>query len=114
MNRRAALGIDDQHATARVAFGLRGEERGSQLPLAGAAQRIGLGVVGHQRLRLRQPFSDRVGDAGEIVDLGGVEPHAQPGLGERSQITAQISENYPRLTGVAAWSGAQPRVMHTR
>src|SRR5271167_4638525 len=32
----AVLGIDDQHAPPRVAFGLRGEERGGQLPLAGA------------------------------------------------------------------------------
>src|ERR1035441_7619539 len=47
---RALLGIDDQHAAAWVAFGLRGEEGGGQLPLAGAAQRIGLGIVGQQRL----------------------------------------------------------------
>ena len=65
----AALGIDDQHAASRVAFGLRGEEGGGQLPLAGAAQRIGLRIVGQQRLRLRQSFSDRVRDAGEVVDL---------------------------------------------
>ena len=45
----AALGIDDQHAASRIAFGLRGEEGGGQLPLAGAAQRIGLRVVGQQR-----------------------------------------------------------------
>jgi len=79
----AALGIDDQHAASRVAFGLRGEESGGQLPLAGAAQGIGLGVVGEQRFRLGQPFGDRVRDTGEIVDLGRVEPHAQTGLGER-------------------------------
>ena len=38
----AALGIDDQHASSGVAFGLRCEESGGQLPLAGAAQGIGL------------------------------------------------------------------------
>ena len=77
------LGIDDQHAAARVALGLRGEEGGRQLPLAGAAQRIGLRIVGHERLRLRETFGDRARDAGEVVDLGRVEPHPQPGLGER-------------------------------
>src|SRR5271166_4683826 len=47
----ALLGIDDQHAASRVTFGLRGEEGGGQLPLAGAAQGIGLRIVGQQRLR---------------------------------------------------------------
>src|ERR1700733_14748600 len=32
----ALLGIDNQHATLRVAFALRGEEGGGQLPLTGA------------------------------------------------------------------------------
>ena len=51
-----------------------------RLPLAGAAQRIGLRVVGDERLRFRQAFGDRARDAGEVVDLVCVEPHAQPGL----------------------------------
>ena len=76
----ALLGTDDQNAIARIfSSGLRGEEGGRQLPLAGAAQRIGLRVVGNQRRGLRQAFGDRVRDAGEVVDLLGVEPHPQPG-----------------------------------
>ena len=79
----AALGIDDQHAASRVAFGLGGEEGGGQLPLAGAAQGIGRRIVGQQRLRFRQPLGDRARDAGEVVDLGRVEPHPQSGRSER-------------------------------
>ncbi len=42
------LGADHQPAPTRVAFGLRGKKRDGQLPLAGAAERIGFGVIGHQ------------------------------------------------------------------
>jgi hypothetical protein len=79
----AVLGIDDQHAASRVAFGLRGEEGGGHFPLTGAAQRIGRGIVGYERFRFRQAFGDRVRDAGEVVDLVRVEPHAQTSSSER-------------------------------
>jgi hypothetical protein len=79
---RFFLGTHYQHAASRVAFSLRGEERCSQLPLAGAAQGISF-VVRQERLRLRQPLGDCPRDAGEVVDLLRVEPHAQSSRLER-------------------------------
>ena len=72
----ALLGIDDEYPLAWVAVGLPCEVSGGQLPLAGATQWIGIGVVGYERLRLRQSFGHRAGDAGEVADLRRIEPYA--------------------------------------
>jgi len=94
----ACFGADDQQATPRVAFVLGGEEGGGQLPLAGAAQRIGLRIIGNQRLGARQPFGDRARDAGKIVDLVGIEPDAQPG---RLQRVGELARTIAVSPGVA-------------
>ena len=83
----ARLGIDDQHAAARVAgrlrIGLRRQIRLGQLPLAGARVVVRRRVPDQQRAGPRQASLDGALDAVEGVDLGDVLPDPQPAGAQR-------------------------------
>ena len=72
--RGRGFGVDDEHAPARIALALRGEERRGELHLAGPRLRVVRGVPGEQCLRFGEALADRVGDRRELADLALVEP----------------------------------------
>ena len=81
---RVRLGVDDQHAPARILPDcLRRAVGGGQLPLAGPRGVVVLRVPDQQRPNVRQTVVDGALDAGEGVDLAGVLPDGDAACRQR-------------------------------
>jgi hypothetical protein len=72
-------GIDDEDSAPDVPFVLRGNECGSQLPLACAGVRVNRRIPNEKGFRLRKPGLDSRLNACESLDALLVEPHVESG-----------------------------------
>jgi hypothetical protein len=72
-------GIDDEDSAPDVPFALRGNECGSQLPLACAGLWVSRRIPNEKGFRLRKPGLDSRLNACESLDALLVEPHVESG-----------------------------------
>lgn len=83
-----ASGVHHEYRATGSPKGVCRAERMDQLPLAGTTQRVVGGVVGQQRLGVRDSLARRLGDAREVRDVLLVDPHTDASL-------LQLSPNRP-------------------
>jgi hypothetical protein len=95
------LRIHHQHAPSWIALPLACDERGGQLPLAGRASGITLGVESEQDLRRCQAGNELPGDAVEFLDPIPVDERHEPAMlqrglqrGHRMLIGPRVAEEH--------------------